>query len=237
MLEKLTETRWFYWLLGLLFFLPIITESPYQGQDTPLIVGEVLSAPLTGKFPWLYPLGKIIFILILFWAGQRLFELYVGLSYLAIAFFQNSAQLPGRGLTILTGNVILMAIVAIFWLLSPGRETSLPKRGKCPLFLLALLAFWLPVDAQGQLSLSVKALAFSDAMLAFCFFTPVILATVMLGEKKVSKAAVKVTGFLGILYGLVNMLTWFWLNVNITLGLLHLPLLLLSGYTYLSQRA
>lgn len=54
---------------------------------------------------------------------------------------------------------------------------------------------------------------------------------------KVNKALLRITSFIGLLFGLLNMVTWFALNTKFWwMGLVHLPLLLISAVSLILSK-
>ena len=61
--------------------------------------------------------------------------------------------------------------------------------------------------------------------------TPVIIGICILFNKKIYKPTLYIISFVGFIFGLLNMMTWFGFNIqNWCMGVLHLPLLILSIY-------
>jgi hypothetical protein len=68
-----------------------------------------------------------------------------------------------------------------------------------------------------------------DYGLTFCLTTPVFLFLLVLFYPRVNTFAYRITAFNGLLYGLVN-LTHFFTPERSWMGVLHLPLLVISIY-------
>jgi len=101
---------------------------------------------------------------------------------------------------------------------------------------LALLAFWAPFDAAIQPSFRpILLLTAPDYGLTFCLTTPVFLFLLILFYPDVDPLAYRLTAFNGLLYGLINM-THFAEPSRVWMGVLHLPLLILSLIALLLPR-
>jgi hypothetical protein len=77
----------------------------------------------------------------------------------------------------------------------------------------------------------------NDAGLTFCMMTPVVLAVLTLFHPTVNPAVLRVSSFVGMLLGAVNMIVWFGLESwGWWMGVLHIPLVVISIYAFvLSQ--
>jgi hypothetical protein len=73
----------------------------------------------------------------------------------------------------------------------------------------------------------------NESGLTYCMMTPVILAVMMLYHPTVNLAVLRVTSFVGMLLGVVNMVVWFVLMPSAWwMGMLHIPLLVISIYAF-----
>lgn len=58
-----------------------------------------------------------------------------------------------------------------------------------------------------------------------------ILGILILFSKNINKATLNVISFVGVSFGIFNMMTWFGFNIkDCWMGILHLPLLIISIY-------
>ncbi|HHU62741.1 MAG TPA: hypothetical protein GXZ32_00780 [Clostridiales bacterium] len=103
---------------------------------------------------------------------------------------------------------------------------------------LALLAFWFPVDAAGiNPDFSPLGLIVNESMVTFCMIVPVISVVAVLMCEYISIATIKFTGIVGTLFGIINAITWFAVNTDMRwMGVLHLPLLIISFYMVILTR-
>jgi len=73
----------------------------------------------------------------------------------------------------------------------------------------------------------------NESGLTYCMMTPVILAVMTLYHPTVNPAVLRVTSFVGMLFGAVNMLVWFVVMPSAWwMGVLHIPLLMISIYAF-----
>ncbi|MEJ2600409.1 MAG: hypothetical protein P8Z00_18890 [Anaerolineales bacterium] len=249
-LEALTRKWWFYLLLLLLFFLPSQTSREFDPRQSMDLVGQVLANPLIYAIPALMPVAKLIMAgliagILLF--GNRLrraFDVYLAILYIAMAFFQTMAITETYGLAVITGNLALVLVVGLFWIWEAMvKRNDFAHRKRpwwawwvAPLAALALLA---PVDASTMSpDFSLIGMLSNEAGLTFCMMTPIVLAVLAVFYPTVNLAVLRVTSFVGMLLGAVNMIVWFVVEPwGWWMGVMHVPLILLSVYGFvLGQR-
>jgi len=244
-LEKVTREWWFLIILGILFFMPAYTSKVTSPQETSNIVKEVLQNPLIDTFPLLFVVSKVaiicLILLVIFYGKKmtRAFSISIALSYIAIALFQNMAITNTYGFVILTGNVVVTMVLAFFWAweaISLKNDFSVMKFPirKIWIVILALLAFWFPVDLNTITpAFTLSNLFSNNSMLTFCMITPVVLALLSIFSPDINVATYRITGFIGMLFGIMNMITWFALNPSMCwMGVVHMPLMIISTYTF-----
>jgi hypothetical protein len=98
----------------------------------------------------------------------------------------------------------------------------------------ALLAFLSPIES-GPMTPDFNPLHWvtNEAGLTFCMMTPVFLAMLTLLYPRVNLPLLRVLGFAGILFGAMNLVTWFVLQPwGWWMGVLHLPLISISIYAF-----
>jgi len=244
-LELITRKWWFLVLFILIGTItpPIVTKG-FDPSKTGEIISYILQNSLITFCSPLYPVFKIIpiilvFALILF--GNRIgriFSLYGGITYLLFAFLQGIAITDKYGFGIVTGNFILMILVAIFWFWEASVNKNNFTLQKLPIIRywvvpLAFLAFWYPVNLESMKpDFNLAYLFTNPAGLAFCTMTPVYLGILTLYYPKVNIATLRVTSLLGIIIGFWNMVVNFLIKPDILWwnGVLHLPLVFISIY-------
>jgi hypothetical protein len=246
LLDKAVKKWWFYLIVLLLFFIiPTYTQKGASYQESQNVIKEVLTDPLIYGFTpllWVSKTAFVLLVLLLIFQGKRMprtFATVIATFYTGIAIFQNTAQTSTYGLTIISGNVVLMLIVAASWTI----EAVNPKSNFTPLSVplwkwwvlpLAVLAFWFPVDASGQTPQFTLTNLFSNgSMLTYCMITPVVLAILTIFYPHVNQATMRVTSYIGIMFGATNEVEWFILNPSMWwMGIMHIPLITISLYAF-----
>jgi len=249
-LDRLTRKWWLYILFLLLFFLPSYAERSYDLRQSSDLVGEVLSNPIINTHQILGPIAKLIPVFLIpavFITGnkaRRLFNIYVAILYLVIALFQNSAITESHGLVVLTGNLILILVVSLVWMWEVAAERNDFSPRKLPLWKwwvapVVLLPFLAPVNSTSlSPDFNLVRMLSNSSGLTFCFMTPVILAVLSLFHPTVNLPVLRVSSFVGIMFGAINMLMWFVMKPwGWWMGVLHIPLVVVLLYTFvLSHR-
>jgi len=238
-LESLAQKWWFYLLLIILYFIPPYTSKSYDYSETQNVVLEILKNSLE-PYVWLSPffhIATIVLVISLLFFGDRItriFSVYVGTNFLFMAFAQNIAITEKYGLGILIGGIICFSIVGIFWIWEAivkkndftPRRIPIWKYWAVPLI---VLAFWAPHKPD----FDPLYLLTSHYGLAFCLTTPVFLGILTLYHPRINLSTLRITSFMGILLGILNISRVFmggdvWIS-----GILHLPLLVISIYSFI----
>ena len=242
-LNQLTRKWWFYLLIVIVMFsIPTISQKPYDSRNTSQVIIAVMQNALIYQYPALFPVFKLIPILIItlvFLFGERftrLFDIYTALLLLFTAIFQNMAFTEQYGFVRLLGNQVVLGLLALLWIWEAiiKRNDFTPK--KRPLWKywvvpVAFLAFWFPIDGTTlQPDFSPLLIFTSEAGLTWCMMVPVILAVLILFEPEINQPLVRLTAFIGLMIAILNILNWFALSNSMWIGILHLPLLVLSIY-------
>lgn len=244
--EWLSRKWWFYLILVVLFFIPTYASKPYDPADTMKLLIATLSRPIIYSLPALFVVTKLIpivlWVALLLWKGRvsRLFSAYAALFYVAVALFQNSALTEEYGFSAAPGNVVLMLVVAAYWIwetVAAGRNRFEPQPASFArlwVLPLVLFAFWYPVDmARITPDFSPLKLIANEAGVTFCMMTPAILTVMLLFFPSVNRATLRVTAFVGLILGVVNLLSWFvFVPYAWWMGVLHIPLFLTSLYAF-----
>jgi hypothetical protein len=245
-LDSLTKKWWFYLLLLLpIFIRPYVTEG-YTADQTVDVIMQALSKPLIYSVPIFFPIAKAALIILITGVMvlgnrvRRAFNIYFALLFLAIAIFQNAGQTETYGLVVTTGNLILILIVALVWVweVFVERNDFEPRRIPAwrwwvvPLAAFALLA---PVDSITLTpDFSLVRLLTSEAGLTNCMVLPVILSILTLYFPTVNLSVLRIMGFAGIYFGLLNVVIWFFVfSYGWWMGVLHIPLLLISIFAFI----
>ncbi len=66
-LDRLTRRWWFYLIIVFITFLPLYSQKPYDPRQTSQVINEVLMRPLIYSAPGIFPLFKIIPIILIAW--------------------------------------------------------------------------------------------------------------------------------------------------------------------------
>jgi len=239
--ERVTRVWWVYVILLLLFFIPAYSSTGYDPRQSADLIESVLRNPLIHAVSPAYAILKllsIVVILLLIVFGNRLrwlFNSYISLLLIAVAIFQNTARTDAYGLTIIISNVVYMIIVALFWirsLLAGADDYSVPDAAlwKWPAFVLAFFAFLYPVDEIAVTpDFNPLYLVSNASMVTGCMVLPVALAVLVLYYPRVDPSKLRMTAFVGTVFGTVNVLMWFLLKpVFWWMGVVHIPLLAIS---------
>lgn len=246
LLDKAVKKWWFYLIILLLFFIiPTYTQKEASYQESQNVLKEVLTNPLIYGFTPLFWASKAVFVLLvllIIFQGKRMpraFATGIAVFYIGIALFQNTAQTSTYGLAIISGNLLLMLVVAVSWIV----EAINPKSDFAPLRIplwkwwvlpLAALAFWFPVDASGSSpQFTLANLVSNGSMLTYCMMTPVVLAILTIFYPRVNHTTMRVTSYVGIMFGATNEVEWFVLHPSMWwMGIMHIPLITISLYAF-----
>ena len=244
------ERKWLYPVIYVLFFLinaiPLYAEKPFAPQDTQDVIVNLLMVcvnPYKHLAPIFHVGTLLIVVLIAVFQKKmgRILAAYMGLNYLVIAFVQTMGKTEKYGFVIHSGALITCILLGIAWIVVAIRAELETSFENVPLFRyvflpLALLAFWSPYDVEVKPCFNPLLLLTSpDYGLTFCFTTPVFLFLLVLFYPKVNFFAYRITAFSGLLYGLFNMTHFFDPNLR-WMGVLHLPLLIISLYALILSR-
>jgi len=239
--------RWWFFLLIILSgsIIPPYVSGAYDPSEMGSIIGTVLSQAIIGALEPVYPVFRvipivlIICIFVLHNKVTRAFSIYVAITYILFAIVQNIAMTDEYGLAIATGNVVMFLVVAGFWIWEARacKNDFMPM--KRPVWTywvvpLAFLAFWYPINLDTMMpDFNPLYLLTSGAGLTFCMMTPVYLAILTLFYPKVNIATMRVTALVGIIIAIYNVALNFFMEPDLLWwnGVLHIPLLSISGYS------
>lgn len=206
---------------------------------------QALSNPLIYSIPILFPIAKAIPVLLivgLIILGNRMrraFNIYTALLFLAVAISQNSGQTETYGLVITFGNLIMVLFIALVWILEIFAERNDFEPRRIPLWRwwvvpIATFALLAPVDSSTlSPDFNPVRLLTSESGLTNCMMIPVILAILTLYYPTVNLSVLRIMSFIGIYFGIMNVVTWFFiLSYGWWMGVLHVPLVTLSIYAF-----
>ena len=242
-LEQMTRKWWFFLLFVLIQFVPPYASKGYKfPEEWGNVIKHALSNPIVYSYSGLYPIFKIIPIILLIGIFvfrnkvARLFSIYVAISYVLFAFCQSICVTEKYGVAICPINVIMFLAVAAFWIWEAVVVQNDFTPQKQPIWKywvvpLALLAFWAPTS-RGRPDFNPVYLLTNGTGLAFCMMTPVYVGLLTLYWPKVNIATLRVTSLVGLIIGLYNMHLNFIVRPSILWwnGVLHIPLLVISLY-------
>ena len=250
--ENLERAAWKWWFSLIFVFIQLIptyTAKGFDPREMGEVIGTILQNAIISSAEIVYPLFKLIPIVLLGLIIARVrgvgrwFNLYAGVSFVLFAILQHVAFTEEYGFSIVFSNLIMLLVVAAswFWDLFAQENTFKPVKqplGKYWVIPVAFLAFWYPINEVTFMpDFNLTYLLTNSAGLAFCLMTPVFLAVLLLYYPQVNLVTLRVTGLAGIIIASFNILMNFvmypdtlWWN-----GVLHLPLLMISG-TALGQK-
>lgn len=241
--KHLGHSIWFKVVLTIILFLPSITQFPYSSQDTTKVVVAVMSHPFTSQIPVLFPISKVILLLavilpfVLKKFSERVLLGYYCTILFVVGIFQNMAYTDVYGFAWLLGNTLVQFAVLLYCLYDLLYKKSVIKKeylNKRWLWVLApmLLAFLMPftTDPNGVIKPYFGLpILWNEAGLTYCMITPVVIGMLLIFSKGIYKPVLSVVSYVGLLFGILNMMTWFgFQSQNWWMGILHLPLLVLS---------
>jgi hypothetical protein len=146
---------------------------------------------------------------------------------------------------LITGNMAAVLVVAFAWLWEfIAEENDFTPRER-PLWgwwiaPLAALALFAPIEASSLIpDFRLENLLANEAGLTYCMMTPVTLAVLVLFYPTVNRVVLRISSFVGIIFGIINEVMWFVvLPVGWWMGVLHIPLLVIAVYGFvLGHRA
>jgi len=94
---------------------------------------------------------------------------------------------------------------------------------------LMILAFLMPyIIENSKIIPSISTIFTNEAGVTYCMITPVIIGMLILFSKNIDKATINIISFVGLSFGIFNMMTWLGFNIkDWWMGILHLPLLII----------
>ncbi len=230
-------------LLFLLFlsFLPTFSQVPFPSEDTSLVMKEVLTQTSVSNL-WLTSaihIFTLALLITLFWYGSkvgRIASAFFGGLFIFIAFSNHITITQSYGLVVVAGNLVSVFVVGLFWLWEVHRPHNVYVFQKLAawrywMIPLVILAFWFPMNANANPDFSPLLFFTSSFGVMFCPTTPLIIALLTLIYPNVNMNVLRVTSFVGLLFGFFNVLSFFVMpGYSLWLLILHTPLILVSLY-------
>ena len=240
-MKESTKTLLILVLLFVCFFLPPITEVPVTQQETTLVMRDVF-IKTSAAYLWLSPaihIATVILLVAAYLYGMkigRIIDVYFGFLLLFTAFSNHIATTENYGLVIITGNLVPIFIVGLFWMLEvfkPKNEYAFRKLPAWRYWVVPLVvfAFWSPINPDLSPNLNPLLLLTSSFGVMYCPTTPFIVALLTLIYPKVNTLLLRVTSFVGLFIGIFNIMSYF-LMPGYTLWnlILHIPLITICAY-------
>ena len=222
-------------------FLPTLATVPFAQQDSMLVIREVF-VKTSVAYLWLSPIMHIITLILLVSLcryGSRVGRIagaFFGSLFLFMAFGNHIAVTENYGLVVITGNLVSISIVAMFWfweVYRPRNEYVFHRLPAWRYWVLpfVFLAFWSPINAELSPDFDPVLLLTSSFGVMFCPTTPLVIAILTLIYPKVNTYVLGTTSFVGFVIGLLNA-TSFLLMPGYTAWnlILHTPLVFISAY-------
>jgi len=222
-------------------FLPTRATVPFAQQDSTLVIRDVFMQTSVA-YLWLSPTIHVITVALLvalYRYGSkigRVADAFFGILFLFFAFSNHIAVTEDYGLVVLTGNLVPIFVVGLFWMWEvhkPLNEYVFQRLPAWRYWVLpfVFLAFWSPIDAQLKPDFNPLLLLTSSFGVMYCPTTPLIIALLTLIYPMVDMYVLRITSFVGLMIGLFNAMSFF-IMPGYTLWnlILHTPLIFISGY-------
>lgn len=243
--KSLGHAIWFKIFLTILVFFPSYTQISYDSSKTTDVIAEVMQHPLIVSIGWILPVAKglllaaVILPMFSHQLNQRFLLGYYAFILLFVGLLQNMSFTESYGFTWLIGNTLVQFVVLGFCLVDVLKNKTIIskqnlQKGRLWIVALMLLAFLMPYSVNHTNivypSFTWNVL-FNESGVTYCMITPVIIGALLLFSKGVHKPTLSIISYVGFIFGLLNMMTWFALQTEIWwMGVLHLPLMILSFY-------
>jgi len=147
-------------LMVLLFctFLPTFATVPFAQEESTLVIREVFMQSSVA-YLWLSPAIHVITVVLLFALYRygvrvgKVADAFFGILFLFFAFSNHIAVTENYGLVALTGNLVPVLIVGLFWMWEvyrPQNEYVFQRLPAWRYWVLpfVFLAFWSPINAE-----------------------------------------------------------------------------------------
>ncbi len=243
--KPLGHALWFKILLTLLVFIPGYSQMPYEQIDTTSVIASVMAHPLIVSISWLLPVFKLLLLCVIitpFVFREKSEKAVIGYYAVILAIvgvFQNMAQTGTYGFVWLLGNTSIEFTVLGFCLYDLVKGKSKIRKqyfnkSRCWIIPLMLLAYLMPYavsDAGAVIPAFTLNMLYNEAGVTYCMITPVIIGVLLLFSKEIHKPTLSIVSYVGLIFGLLNMVTWFGVRVESWwMGILHLPLVIVALY-------
>ena len=222
-------------------FLPTLSAVPFPPQETPTVMKEVLTQTSISN-PWLTSTIHIVTVALLaalYWYGSKIgryASAFFGILFIFIAFSNHIAVTQSYGLVVVTGNLVSILIVGLYWMWEAYKPHNVYVFKKLAVWRywvvpFAFMAFWFPMNAEANADFSPALLLTSSFGVMFCPTAPVVIAILALIYPNVNKPVLRATSFVGFVIGLFNFMSYFVMpGYPLWLLILHIPLIFVSLY-------
>ena len=241
---------WLKLILTILIFIPSYSQVSYDPAKTPDVIAAVLSNPIITSLTWVLPISKLLLLFVAIVpiisnkTSAKIVLGYYAFILLIVSVFQNIAHTTKYGFVWLIGNTVVQLVVVSFCIYdvikNKTKINGVLNKNRLWLIPLMLLAFLMPygVNEVGNVYPDFPLHVFyNEAGVTYCMITPVIIGLLLLYSKGVGKPTLSVISYVGFIFGMLNMITWFITNTaNWWMGVLHLPLLIIAFYGLLISR-
>lgn len=214
---------------------------PFAQQESTLVIRDVFMQTSVA-YLWLSPTIHVITVVLLVALRRygsrvgRVADAFFGILFLFFAFGNHIAVTEDYGLVVLTGNLVPILIVGLFWMwevYKPLNEYVFQRLPAWRYWVLpfVFLAFWSPINAELNPDFNPLLLLTSSFGVMYCPTTPLIVAVLTLIYPRVNIFLLRIISFIGLLIGLFNALSFF-IMPGYTLWnlILLIPLILISAY-------
>ncbi len=138
-------------------FIPPITTVPFPQEETSLVIRDVF-IQTSDAYTWLSPVfhvATVALLIALYRYGQkigRFADAFFGIMFLFNAFSNHISTTDSYGFTVITGNLVSILVVGLFWIWEvcrPRNEYIFQRLATWRYWVVpfALLAFWFPVNS------------------------------------------------------------------------------------------
>ncbi len=228
-------------VLLICIFLPTFAAVPFAQEESTLVIRDVFMETSVA-YLWLSPEIHVITILLivaLYRYGSRVgrvADAFFGILFLFFAFGNHIAVTENYGLVVLTGNLVPILIVGLFWMWEVYKPLNAYVFQRLPAWRywvlpFVFLAFWSPINAELSPDFNPLLLLTSSFGVMYCPTTPLIIAVLTLIYPRVNIFLRRITSFVGLLIGLFNAMSFFMMpGYTLWNLILHTPLILISAY-------
>ena len=240
-MKESRKTLLVFIILLICTFLPTLAAVPFAQEESTLVIRDVFMRTSVA-YLWLSPAIHVITILLLvalYRYGSRVgrvADAFFGILFLFFAFGNHIAVTENYGLVVLTGNLVPILIVGLFWMWEVYKPLNSYVFQRLPAWRywvlpFVFLAFWSPINAELSPDFDPLLLLTSSFGVMYCPTTPLIVAVLTLIYPRVNIFLLRITSFVGLLIGLFNVISFFMMpGYTLWNLILHVPLIFISVY-------